>query len=192
VPFAIRTPRLLLRDFSARDFEPLDAYRREPLYHRYVPALAEGGPATGELLDRFMRWQEEEPRSRFQLAIERSSSGGLIGSVGLRRRTPGARVGDIGFELAPSFWGQGYATEAALAIVEYGFHQLGMHRLHAHCIAENEPSARVLTRIGMKREGVFRDHEFFSDRWWDVHWYAILATEWTPGWPPDRPEPIFS
>lgn len=185
MPFAIRTPRLLLRDFSPDDHEPFAAYQMDPLYRRYYPSRPDEG-ASRELLDRFMGWQREEPRSRFQLAVVRSSSGALIGSVGLRRRSAESRVADIGFELAPPFWGCGYATEAALALVEYGFSVLALHRIHAHCIAENAASARVLVRIGMRREGVLREHEFFDGRWWDVHWYGMLVREWSgsPAVPP--------
>lgn len=177
MPFTLRTSRLLLRDFSPGDLEPLASYQRDAEYQRYYPAPPGGEPGTRELLDRFLGWQEEEPRSRFQLAIV-DSSGELIGTAGLRRAAPGSRVADLGYELAPSRWGRGYATEAARALVDFGFGELALHRIHAHCIAENGPSARVLERIGMRREGVFREHEFFRDRWWDVHWYGILASEW--------------
>lgn len=176
--FFLRTPQLLLRDFSPNDFDSLASYQRDARYQRYYPVPPDGQPETRDLLDRFIRWQEEAPRSRFQLAIVRSSSPELIGTAGLRRRTPESRVADLGFELTPSRWGQGYATEAAGALVEYGFSELGLHRIHAHCIAENQASARVLERIGMQREGILREHEFFQDRWWDVHWYGILASEW--------------
>lgn len=138
----------------------------------------DGEPGTRELLNRFLAWQEEEPRNRYQLAIVHGS-GELIGTAGLRRRTPGWHVADLGFELAPWHWGQGYATEAARVLLEYGFTELALHSIHAHCIAENRPSARVLKRIGMRREGVLREHEFFRERWWDVHWYGVSASEWT-------------
>lgn len=175
--FVLRTSRLLLRDFSADDFASLASYQRDAQYLRYYPLPREGEPGTRELLDLFLGWQEEEPRSRFQLAIVHSS-GQLVGTAGLRRRTPESRVAGLGYELAPSFWGQGYATEAAGALLEYGFSDLALHRIHAHCVAENRASVRVLERVGMRREAVFREHEFFRGRWWDVHWYGILASEW--------------
>ena len=180
-PFVLRTPRLLLRDFSADDLEPLASYQRNADYQRYYPVPPGGEPETRELLDRFIGWQEEEPRGRFQLAIVRSSSAELIGTAGLRVRAPESRVAELGYELAPSCWGQGYATEAARALVEFGFAKLGLHRVFAHCVAENRASARVLERLGMRREGVFREHEFFRDRWWDAHWYGMLASEWPSG-----------
>jgi [ribosomal protein S5]-alanine N-acetyltransferase len=177
LPFVLRTSRLLLRDFLPGDLGSLAAYRQDPLYQRYLPARPAGDADSRELLERFIGWQEEEPRTRFQLAIVLSSSGELIGSAGLRRRAPDSLVADLGFELAPSFWGHGYATEAARALVEYGFSELRLHRIHAHCIAENDASARVLERVGMRKEGVMRDHEFFRERWWDVHWYGMLESD---------------
>jgi [ribosomal protein S5]-alanine N-acetyltransferase len=175
--FVLRTTRLLLRDFSLDDFDALASYQRDARYRRYFPLPPGGEPDTREMLDRFLGWQAEEPRSRFQLAIVHSS-GELIGTAGLRRRTPESLVADLGYELAPSRWGQGYATEAARALLGFGFGELALHRVHAHCVAENRPSARVLERIGMRLEGILRQHEYFSERWWDVHWYGILASEW--------------
>ena len=181
LPFHLHSSRLLLRDFSPADFGALASYHRDARYRKYIPPRADVEASTRELLDRFIGWQEEEPRHRFQLAVDLAASGEMIGSVGLRRRPGEPRVADVGFEIAPPHWGQGYGTEAARVLVGYGFSELGLHRVHAHCIGENEASARVLRRIGMRREGVMREHEFFGGRWWDVHWYGMLASEWSDG-----------
>ncbi|MEZ4570786.1 MAG: GNAT family protein [Thermomicrobiales bacterium] len=74
--------------------------------------------------------------------------------------------------------GQGFATEAAAAIVRFGFEDLGLHCIWAECNAENTGSVRVLTKLGMQREARFRDHKWFGDRWWDTEIYAMLEDEW--------------
>ena len=84
---------------------------------------------------------------------------------------------DIGYELAPDQWGRGYATEAARAIVAFGFTELRLHRISAWCIAENTASAHVLEKIGMWLEGRLRENEYFKDRWWDTLLYAMLETD---------------
>ena len=84
----------------------------------------------------------------------------------------------MGYWIARSFWGRGYATEAASAFLAFGFRELGLHRIWAWCIAENLASARVLEKIGMRQEGHLRQNEWMKGRWWDTLLYAILETEY--------------
>jgi RimJ/RimL family protein N-acetyltransferase len=73
---------------------------------------------------------------------------------------------------------RGYATEAARAMLTYGFDSLGSHRIWAECNADNAASAHVLEKLGMRREAHFREHDYFKDRWWDTLIYAMLDREW--------------
>ncbi len=77
----------------------------------------------------FLDQQTEQPRLKFQLALTLRSNSQLIGNCGIRMRTPDAHEADIGYELNPEYWGQGYASEAARAIVAFGFTQLRLHRI---------------------------------------------------------------
>lgn len=174
----LRTPRLLLREFSADDAPAVAAYHRDPRFQRFYPERLHAEREAHALVERFLAWQREEPRCRYQLAVALADPGEPIGSVGLRSAAAGARVADLGFELAPDHWGRGYATEAARALLEHGFGALGLHRVHAHCIADNLGSRRVLERLGMREEGRLREHEFFAERWWDVLLFGLLADEW--------------
>jgi [ribosomal protein S5]-alanine N-acetyltransferase len=90
----------------------------------------------------------------------------------------GTQEADIGYELNPKHWNNGFATEAASAIADFGFSHFGVHRIWADCIAENTGSAHVLEKLGMKLEGRLREHKYFKGRWWDTLMYAILADEW--------------
>ena len=137
--------------------------------------------ATGvirSLISRFIAAQTEECRSVFQLAIERKDDGRMIGNCGIRVNAPEHREANIGYELNPDEWGQGFATETARAIVRFGFEELGLHRIWAECNAENTGSVRVLTKLGMQREARFREHQWFRGRWWDTEIYALLEGEW--------------
>ncbi len=173
-----RTERLLLREIADGDWPAVLAYQSTPEYLRYY-AWTERTP---EAVQEFVRWlaafQHETPRRTFQFAIVLPESGHLIGNCGLRIRDPDLRAGDIGYEFDPRYWGCGYATEVARAMLALGFDEMGMHRIAAYCIAENVGSARVLEKIGMTREGRFREHERFKGRWWDTLCYAILDHEW--------------
>jgi [ribosomal protein S5]-alanine N-acetyltransferase len=102
----------------------------------------------------------------------------LIGNGGLRMQNAYARIADLGYELDQNYWGRGYATEAARALLEFGFHELRLHRIWANCIEENVASAHVLEKIGMTREGCLRESEWMKNRWWNTPLYAILDHEW--------------
>jgi [ribosomal protein S5]-alanine N-acetyltransferase len=88
------------------------------------------------------------------------------------------REGKIGYELNPDYWRRGYATEAAWAMLSYGFDHLGLHRIWAELNAENGASAHVLEKVGTRREAHFREQDYFKGRWWDGLVYAILDREW--------------
>lgn len=175
----LRSPRLLLREFIETDYQALWSYHSDERYQRYYPGseLATDRD-TRDLLTRFLFWQTETPRSKYQLAITLPGSGELIGNVGLRKEFADAAIAETGFELAPERWGQGYATEAAATMLDYGFASLRLHRVHAHCVAGNERSVRVLERIGMSLEGRLRKHVQLNGHWTDVLLYGILASEW--------------
>ncbi len=122
--------------------------------------------------------KEQDPRLKFQLAIVLPATGQLIGNAGIRIKTAGGHEADIGYELDAQHWGRGYASEAARALVQFGFEQLRLHRISAHCLAENVASARVLEKLGMRLEGRLRDSEHFKGRYWDTLHFAILDNEW--------------
>lgn len=176
----LRTPRLVLREFTAEDWVATHAYQQDPRYLRYNDQPAVTERQTQSFIYMFILWQGEQPRSRAQLAITLAGTGELIGNVGLRRDYPDVRSADMGYELAPTHWGRGLATEAARAMVDLGFGAWGLHRIHAHCITENEASARVLTRVGLRPEARLRQHQWFKDRFWDVSLFGLLREEWTP------------
>ena len=172
------TSRLVLREFVLEDWPAVLAYQSEPAYLRYNEWTERTAADVQAFIQRFIDWQREEPRYRYQLAVTLPETGQLIGNCGLRLEHPGSHEGNIGYELAPQHWGQGYATEAARSMLALGFREFGLHRIWAGCVAENTGSAHVLEKLGMQREGIHHDKEWFKGRYWDAYTYAILAHEW--------------
>jgi ribosomal-protein-alanine N-acetyltransferase len=80
----------------------------------------------------------------------------VIGLIGFIRWDREAAVAEIGFGIVQAMWGQGYMTETCRAVVDYGFEDMGLIRVEARCQITNPASARVLEKIGMKREGMVR------------------------------------
>jgi [ribosomal protein S5]-alanine N-acetyltransferase len=175
---ALSTARLLLREFTAGDWPAVLAYQNNPLYLRYYEWTTRTPEAVREFVQMFLDQQRTRPRTKFQLAVTLKTTGHLIGNCGIRLESAHAGAGDIGYELDPQFWGQGYATEAAREIVRFGFTELKLHRIWAQCIADNAGSARVLEKLGMRQEGRLRENVYFKDRRWDTLLYAISEDEW--------------
>ena len=174
----IVTKRLVLRDYEADDWPAVLAYQNDKRYLRFYPWTERTEAEVRAFVQMFLDWQAELPRRKFQFAITLPSDGHLIGSCGIRCKNENDWEADIGYELAPQYWGQGFATEAAVAIVSFGFSELNLHRISSWCIAENTASARVLERLGMHPEGRLRENDYFKDRWWDILLYGLLENEW--------------
>ena len=174
----LHTSRLLMREFVPADWRAVLAYQRDPRYLRYYEWRDRTPEDARRFVQMFVDQQQELPRRKFQLALELKSSTSLIGNCGIRLRTVATPEADIGYELSPDYWGQGYATEAARAIVRFGFEELKVHRIWAWCIADNVASTRVLEKLGMQLEGRLREREYFKGRWWDTLVYALLVNDW--------------
>jgi RimJ/RimL family protein N-acetyltransferase len=115
-----------------------------------------------------------EQASAFPWVISRKSDGRLIGMVEIR---PGSHKSDLGYVLAREFWGNGYAPEAVKAITEWALAQPDIWRVWAVCDVDNLASARVLEKVGMRREGMLRRwiiHPNVSDEPRDAFCYAIV------------------
>jgi RimJ/RimL family protein N-acetyltransferase len=171
------TKRLLLRDFVPDDFTDVHAYAREPQSVRYMDWGPNTEAQTADFLTRKLAAQRAAPRAEYELAVVLKETGRVIGGIGLRLSRPAHHAGDMGYVFNPQYWGRGYCTEAAAAILTFGLGELGLHRIYATCDPENRASARVMEKIGMKYEGRLRDYTWEKERWRDSLVYAILETD---------------
>jgi RimJ/RimL family protein N-acetyltransferase len=174
----IETARLVLRDFIAEDEAVMHVIRQHPRFREFYDDEIATLAFTHRLQLMFLDYQRAAPRRKFQLAVTLHGDDTPIGSAGIRRKDTNEFEADIGYELAVEHWSRGYATEAAGALVDYGFESLGLTRISSWCLTENRRSARVLEKVGMSLEGRLRANEHFKGRWWDTSLYAILRDEW--------------
>ena len=100
----------------------------------------------------------------------------LIGVVGLAIDQQNQHA-ELGYWVGKPHWGEGYCTEAASELIRFGFENLGLHRIHAHHFARNPASGRVLSKLGMKQEGMLRQHVRKWGVFEDVVFYGLLASE---------------
>lgn len=174
----IQTERLLLREFEPDDWTAVHAYQSNPRYLRYYTWNDRAETDVQKFVQMFLDWQKERPRTKFQLAVTLKSENKLIGSCGIRVNDPAQQEANIGYELDSRYWGQGYATEAARAILQFGFAKLGMRRIWAEFIADNVGSARVLAKIRMRLTARESKKEWIKGVWRDNLIYAIQSHEW--------------
>lgn len=172
----VRTARLCLREFTQGDFKAIHAYSADPRVTRYLFFGPRDEPSTADYLEGLLASQREIPRTRFELAVEELSSGRVIGACDLSLIE--RDVVDLGYMLGSGDWGKGYATEVALALVDAAFTELGAERVISTVDVNNRASIRVLEKIGMRWEAVFRRHRRAKNRWWDCHLYVLPRTVW--------------
>jgi RimJ/RimL family protein N-acetyltransferase len=174
----ILTERLLLREFELSDVAVLHRYQLHPHFRRFE----ESRPLTEyqfyRIVQDIIAEQASDPRQSYYFAIEQRQDGQVAGSVYIAVRQPEARQAEIGYMLGVDFWGQGYATEAARAVLGFGFETLAMHRIYAEALRDNQASIRVLEKLGMRREALLHENQWFQGRWWDTCIYALLEQEW--------------
>ncbi|MFI1156243.1 GNAT family N-acetyltransferase [Streptomyces sioyaensis] len=177
--YPIRTERLDLRPVSQDDFEAIHAYRHRPEVSRYLYSDPFDEAASRDFVaSRSTRTTLRESGDVLQLAVVVRDSGTLVGDVTFVWKSSAHRQGRIGYVFHPDHAGHGYATEASRALLKLGFEELQLHRIQAELDGRNTASARLLERLGMRREGHLRENEFLDGEWADEVIYAMLAREW--------------
>ncbi len=174
------TPRLTLREFTAGDFPTVHAYGSDPEVTRWTVFGPNTEADTRAFLQQAQASRAERARRHYDLAVTLRDDGRLIGGCGLRR-TDVSGEAFIGYVLRQDCWGRGYATEAARALLAFGFERLGLRRIFADCHPANAASWRVMEKLGMRREAHFRAEKLIKGEWWDRYVYAMLAPEWRAG-----------
>jgi RimJ/RimL family protein N-acetyltransferase len=172
----IVTARLTLRDFVRPDFAAVYAYSSDPRVTRFLFFGPRDAHNTMEYLEDLLASQSEVPRTRFELAVEENESGRVIGACDLSLIE--RNVVDLGYMLGFADWGKGYATEIAMALIDAAFFDLRVERIISTVDVNNQASIRVLEKIGMRWEAVFRKHRRAKNRWWDCHMFVLPREAW--------------
>jgi RimJ/RimL family protein N-acetyltransferase len=110
------------------------------------------------------------------LAMTLKSDETLIGSISLGTTKPHRRA-ELGYWVGVPHWGRGYCTEAAIAIIKYGFDELGLHKVTSRYMAGNPASGHVMQKAGMVQEGLLREEVLKDGKFHDLVVYGLLASE---------------
>ena len=148
----IETERLLLRTWKEEDAEPYYQMNQDPRFLEFLPDTI----SMEQAKEYIVSTNKRIAKNGFSFfAIEEKESGNLAGSLGLEKIEspfPFAPAIKIGWRLAFPYWGRGYATEAAKAVLNYGFYTLGFEEIVSYAVAENHASRRIMEKIGMTRD----------------------------------------
>ncbi|HXQ09578.1 MAG TPA: GNAT family protein [Caulobacteraceae bacterium] len=173
----LNTARLLLRPFAETDTDTIFALQSSSRILRYWDAPPWTKRAQAE---RFITvcGQMEREGSGARLAIELAADNVFVGWCGLSKWDPDYRSAKLGYCLDDAAWGQGFATEAAGALLQWAFDTLDLNRVQAETDTRNTASSRVLEKLWFVREGRLREDCIVDGEVSDSWVYGLLRREW--------------
>jgi [ribosomal protein S5]-alanine N-acetyltransferase len=173
----LKTPRMVLRDFTPADIDEVHAYASDTLVTRFTAFGPNTRKQSEEFVQRAIGAAVAEPRQDYTLAIELLGSSTVIGGCGLH--SPNHGQWELGYVFAQRYWGMGLASELVPALVEFAFSQLGAQKVWAPVDAANIASARVLEKCGFMLEGLLRKDRLRWPDGRDTKLFGLLASDWT-------------
>ncbi|MDR6225119.1 GNAT family N-acetyltransferase [Desmospora profundinema] len=176
-PLPLTTVRLHLQPFDLADAPAVQEWAKDARVAATTLNIPHPYP-DGAAEDWIGSLHEQHHRNRgTTVAIRLRHDDTLIGAMGLGIHPQHNRA-ELAYWIGVPYWGQGYATEAARAVIRYGFQDLGLHRIWAAAMVHNPASSRVLEKAGLKREGLLRQHVKKGDTYIDLVYYGLLQEEW--------------
>lgn len=175
---AIETERLLLRKLVMEDAEDLFKYASEPSVSRFMPwdvhkTIEETKGFLAFILDAYDQHQ------KLTWAIQLKQTGKMIGTIDYVSWQPKRSKAEKAYTLSQEYWGQGLMKEAADGLLAFGFKEMGLNKIEAPIMLENTQSRRLAEKLGMKLEGVARDHMVIKGEFVDLAMYSILEREFS-------------
>lgn len=175
----LETERLVLREITLDDAPAMFTIMSDPRVTRYFGSPPMTAPDEGvQRVQGITRAFAEQEGVRW--AITWRADGSFLGSCGFWRLIRPHFRAEIGYELAPAWWGRGVMTEALAAVMGFGFERLGLHSVEAQIAPENTGSRRVLEKLGFVQEGYFREnyYEAHEGRFTDTAVFSLLRSDW--------------
>ena len=173
----LETERLILREITQEDVgEVFACFSNEQVIRYYGQEKMKSVAEASAIIDFFAQSFQEVRGIRW--GMERKGTKGIIGSIGWNAFVPKHRRAEIGYEVHPDFWRNGYAEEAVSAVLSYGFGQLELNRAGAIVFIENEASSRLLKKHGFLEEGILRRYLQQNGMAKDVIMYSLLKEDY--------------
>ena len=164
----LETERLILRRILPSDAEDMYAYSKDSRVTRYLLWDAHPDPLYTEQYVRYLQ-ERYAAGDYYDFAIVCKKTHKMIGTVGFTSFDLPNCSAEVGYVVSPAYQGQGYATEALMRVLAFGFETCALVRISAVCMKENAASLRVMEKCGMEREGLLRRAVYAKGRMNDVY-----------------------
>ena len=174
----LQTERLLISPITLDDLEKIHELHSLPETDEFnTLGIPKNMEETKAIITGWIEKNNSGQNTNFAFKIEQTANNDFVGLIALNLGMPKFKIAEVWYKLHSNFWNKGYATESLNRILEFGFGELGLHRIEAGCAVENFGSMRVLEKVGMTREGRKRKVLPLKNGWSDNFHYAILATD---------------
>jgi [ribosomal protein S5]-alanine N-acetyltransferase len=173
----LQTDRLVLRLLANKDLDFIFHHFSDPDVTRYLmddPPVANMLEAQA-IIDFFL---EPESKNRVRWVLVRKEDQRVIGTCGFHRWEKPYFRAEMGYDLDPRYWRQGYMTEALRAIIKHGFEHMGLNRIDAFVYVGNPRSARILEKFGFIQEGLLRDYFCLDGVFYDHFLFGLVKRDW--------------
>ncbi|WP_453993019.1 GNAT family N-acetyltransferase [Bacillus nitroreducens] len=169
----LETERLHLREITMKDADGIFAcFSNKDVTRYYGQETLERIEQAEAFVDFFANSFKEKRGIRW--GIEIKGTEGIIGTIGFNAWSPKHRRTEIGYEIHPNHWRKGYASEAVLKVIQYGFDELHLTRIGAVVFIDNEASNQLLYKLGFQKEGVLRNYMYQNGLAYDTNVYSLL------------------
>lgn len=169
----LETDRLLLREIIEEDSQKIfDCFSNENVTRFYGQDSFTSIEQAKQLIDLYANQYLEKRGIRWGIELKETKE--IIGTIGFHTWSTKHKRAEIGYELQPAYWRNGYATEAVTKILSYGFNELGLTRVGAVVFIENDASNRLLTKLGFQKEGILRNYMYQNGKPNDTYVYSLL------------------
>lgn len=171
---AIETERLILSQLKEEDFPFVTEYLQDKIFSDVTSNIPY--PYTGEHAKSWMKMSREsfENNTGYTFAV-RNKEGQILGAIGLHDRDDDKA--ELGYWMGKPFWNKGYITEAATALIDFGFNELQINKIYATYFLDNPASGRIMEKTGMEKEALLKQHLKKDGKYIDVMMYSILKNK---------------
>lgn len=177
----IETNRLIIRDHLHSDLDSMHKLLSDSLAMYYLPDIRTNSFEESKLnLETAIKEASLIDRQKFFFTIVNKKERNYIGEIGftITENTPKGKRVHLGYFILQKYWGKGFVTEAAKAIIDFAFENVGVHKITTGCIKENIGSEKVMKKCNMKKEAEFIKHIWHDGKWKDRVEYGLLREDW--------------
>ena len=175
----MQSKRLTFSDVKISDAADFMEYMQRPDYSHFIPMELPSREGLERYLQSCALEQKKTPRWSFFMAARLLGNPKVIGEAVINLLPNDTSCGEIGWAVHGDYLGDGIASEIGSALLSFGFINLKLHRIQARCHPENLASIRIMNKLGMKAEGLIREHIFSKGVWWSSYQASILETEFS-------------